>query len=95
MKKDLKKNEKEKETKELMGLIVDIKGCARCGEDHDEHMIKQFRNPSVALKDGVEIVHNFWSFCPTSNEPNFFYIVVEVQEHGGTVVEEGAEKPNE
>ena len=86
----MKKNTKKKE-KEMMAIIVDLKGCARCGEDHKEHMVKQFVNPSVALKDGVEIIHNFWSFCPVTDEPNFYYIEVEVQEHGGDVVEEGAD----
>jgi len=50
-----------------------IKGCARCGEDHYNLLVRLFTNPVEIEWQGkkesgyFEITH--WAMCPELNEP--------------------------
>lgn len=49
------------EAKASGGISVDVKGCARCGTDHDGHLFMRLTNP----QDEFE----WWAFCPLMREP--------------------------
>jgi len=42
-------------------IIVDVKDCARCGEDHKQLRFIKLTRPGPR--------HSFWAPCPTNHEP--------------------------
>ena len=49
------------------GFRTDVKGCARCGQDHDDVEFFPLTNPADDW--------NFWRMCPVRNEPLMAAIV--------------------
>lgn len=47
-------------------LIIDVKDCARCGQNHEQMEAKPFTNP-VNDTDGAPWTH--WFLCPVTGEP--------------------------
>lgn len=43
-----------------------VRQCARCGQDHEEIVYKQFERP-VEDTDGT--VWNWWGTCPVTGDP--------------------------
>lgn len=43
-----------------------IHNCARCGQNHEDLEFLLFENP---IEDTDGTVWNYWSVCPTNNEP--------------------------
>jgi hypothetical protein len=43
-----------------------VKGCARCGQDHVDLDFKEFSRPIV---DSDGTVWSQWAICPTTGEP--------------------------
>lgn len=43
-----------------------VKGCARCGHDHDDLHYKRFVNPIYWDND---IVYEWWATCPLTGDP--------------------------
>lgn len=45
---------------------IDVKGCARCGDDHDNLTFREFEK-GVEVTPGVEF--GSWALCPHTEEP--------------------------
>ena len=43
-------------------MTVDIRECARCGDDHRQLVFKRMARP-------VDDVWAFWAACPTTGDP--------------------------
>lgn len=56
------------EAKASGGISVDVKGCARCGTDHNGHVFMRLTNP----QDEYE----WWAFCPLLREPVLVKITI-------------------
>lgn len=52
----------------IVQLVVDIKQCQRCEEDHDDLVFKLLSNP---VDDW-----NSWSICPKTQQPVLLRVVV-------------------
>lgn len=50
-------------------MVIDMQGCSRCGgEGHPQQVFLKFINP-IPNEAGTEALYEFWSICPTTNEP--------------------------
>ncbi len=61
------------ETKEKVTILVDVKQCARCSQDHDQLKFNLFISP---ILDSNFSVWNYWALCPVTQEP----ILLRIQE---------------
>lgn len=53
---------------------INVKHCARCGEDHEDLEFNEFSlNPIVDCND---IAWNYWSMCPKTKEPVLLRIII-------------------
>jgi hypothetical protein len=50
---------------------VDVSGCPRCGEDHENLLFSKLTNP-----EGRE---DLWAFCPEKTEP----LLISTEDLGG------------
>lgn len=51
---------------------MEVRNCARCGEDHDVHFEK-FTSPVQCLQCGQKSTH--WGICPVLKEPIIMHFV--------------------
>ena len=51
-------------------IHVDVRSCARCGQDHEKLEFKLLTNP---IPDG-DFYWTHWASCPTNGEPVLLYI---------------------
>jgi hypothetical protein len=54
-------------------ILVIVKSCARCGEDHTYLEFKLFTEPMVI----AEITFTHWAVCPVTKEPILMRIIDE------------------
>lgn len=47
-------------------MKTNIRGCARCGQDHMELEMKKLTNP-ITVSDTIEF--GYWVMCPKLDEP--------------------------
>jgi hypothetical protein len=47
-------------------VIVDVRGCARCGAEHDGLTFTKLRRPAVV---NAKVVFTHWAACPRNGEP--------------------------
>jgi hypothetical protein len=48
-------------------ITVDVKRCARCGEDHQKVVFKKLTRPGPR--------HQYWAPCPKNQEPIMMRVV--------------------
>ena len=46
-------------------LYIDIKYCARCGNNHNNLLFMKFNNPVIIRN----VMMDYWSTCPVTSEP--------------------------
>lgn len=52
-------------------MNIDVRNCARCGQDHDALTFKQFQRPVTEDKDkdNETILWTHWAVCPVTDDP--------------------------
>lgn len=49
--------------------ITGLRNCARCGEDHDQLLFKEFQRPTFLRDEDGDGPYTHWCSCPTTGEP--------------------------
>lgn len=49
-------------------MYIDVKSCARCGQDHDHVLFQAFTKP-ILNAEMDELLFLYWGMCPILAEP--------------------------